>query len=241
MFPAQAIDVAVDAGVASHRLRERSAAGSTLVRETGLAPGLRARLAQPLGGAWIAQGALAAWATDADYDGRTQSGVPVTSRTGTTSLTAEAGLAWRPLDAAWRIEGALQVEHFRRRIEGAAGAAGLDERLTQPRVVLRAGWDGAAWMLRGGAIWGPRAPLSVRFDERLFDPVTLRSGRARGLVLEASYALAAPWRIGIDAEALDVGRSLDAALTRGASVVGGVAQPRWRRDHLALVLQRRLD
>lgn len=241
MFPAQAIEVAVDASVASHRLRERSAAGSTLVREAGVAPGLELRLGQPLDRAWLAHAALGLWATDADYDGRTQSGIPVASRTRSSSLAAEAGLMWRPVGRAWRLDGALRLEHFRRRIVGAAGAAGLDERLTQPRLVLRAGWDDEGWTLRAGPLWGPRARLSVRFDDRLFDPATLRSGRARGVVLEASRALAPAWRIGLDAEVLDVGRSLDAPLTLAGTVVGSVSQPRWRRERVALILQRRLD
>ncbi|HEX6017835.1 MAG TPA: hypothetical protein VFZ28_07030 [Burkholderiaceae bacterium] len=241
MFPAHAIDTAVDASVATYRLRELARDGSTLVRESGVAPGLRLRLEQTLAGAWAAHAALGGWATRADYAGRTQSGTPATSHTDAQALVVEAGLAWRPTDGAWRIDGALQVERFRRHIVGTAGAAGLDERLTQPRLLLGAGWSDPVWSLDAGLVWGPRAPLDVRFDEGLFDPVTLRSGRARGATLQARHALAARWRIGVDAEWLDVERSLDAALTRGGIVVGTVAQPHWRRERIALVLQRALD
>lgn len=240
-FPARAIEVAVDASVASHRLREVNAAGSTLVSETGVAPGLRLRLGQQLDRVSSAHAALGFWGTNADYDGRTQSGIPVASRTRSSSLAADAGLAWWPIGRAWRLDGALQIEHFRRRIVGAAGAAGLDERLTQPRLVLRAGWDDEGWSLRAGPLWGPRARLTVRFDDRLFDPAALRSGRARGVVLQASHTLGAAWRIGLDAEVLDLGRSLDAPLTLAGTVVGSLSQPRWRRERVALTLQRRVD
>jgi len=240
-FPAHAIDTTVDASVASYRLHELARDGSTLVRETGVAPGLRLRLEQTLADTWTARAALGAWATRADYAGRTQGGAPAASHTDAQALVVEAGLAWRPTDGAWRIEGALQVERFRRHIVGTAGAAGLDERLTQPRVLLGAGWGDQAWSLAAGLLWGPRAPLDVRFDQQLFDPVALRSGRARGATLQAGYALAARWRIGVEAEWLEVGRSLDAALTRGGIVVGSVAQPSWQRERVALVLRRALD
>ncbi|HJW11016.1 MAG TPA: hypothetical protein VJ598_04480, partial [Albitalea sp.] len=122
-------------------------------------------------------------------------------------------------------------------INGSGIYSGLDERLTQPRWRLGGGWSAAGATLRAAVLWGDRAPLTVRFDQGLYDTAHLRSGRAVGLVLDASWALTGGWRAGASIETLAVGRSADAPLTRGGSVVGSVAQPRWQRDRVALTLQ----
>src|SRR5262249_36012146 len=115
--------------------------------------------------------------------------------------------------------------------------SGLDERLTQPRWGLGAGWRSAGGTaLRGGLSWGDRAPLSIRFDEGLFDTAHLRSGRAHGAAVEASWPLTGAWRLAAGAETLSLGRSVDAPLTRGGAVVGTLAQPTWRRDRVSVQL-----
>ncbi|HJW10628.1 MAG TPA: hypothetical protein VJ598_02515, partial [Albitalea sp.] len=94
--PAVALEARLDAGLQAHQLRERDANGATLVREQGLAPRLDLTLSQPLGDAWALGGAVGAWASRARYDGQSQGGVPIDSRTDTQALTFEAGLRWQP-------------------------------------------------------------------------------------------------------------------------------------------------
>ena len=72
----------------------------------------------------------------------------------------------------------------------------------------------------------------------LFDAAHLRSGRARGVALDASWPLTPQWRIAASAETLSVSRSLDTPLTRGGAAVGTVSQPSWRRERVAVLLQR---
>ena len=238
--PVSALDLRSDAGLQWHELRERDAAGRLLVREQGWSPRLGLVLSQRLADAWTLRGGVTGWASRASYDGQSQGGTPVGSHTDTRAATLDAALLWQPIASSTaQLEAGWQIEQFRRRIRGAGGYSGLDERLTQPR-----GWLGASWRSAGDAtiraalLWGDRAPLSVRFDDGLFDAAHLRSGRARGVALEAAWPLTPRWRIAASAEALSVGRSLDAPLTRGGAAVGTVSQPSWRRERLAVLLQR---
>jgi len=237
---APALELQPEAGLQWHELREGDASGRTLVREQGWSPRLGLALSQRWIDAWTVRAAVTTWGGRADYDGQAQGGTPIGSRTDTQALLLEAGLQWQPvasstthLDAGW------QVEQFRRRIVGVGGYSGLDERLTQPRIWLGAGWDSAqGTTVRAALLWGDRAPLAVRFDGGLYDEARLRSGRAAGVAVDASWALTRHWRLGASAEAMRLGRSLDAPLTRGGALVGSVAQPSWRRDRVALLLQR---
>jgi hypothetical protein len=240
--PALALDLEVDVGLHAHALREYGANGDTLVRERGTSPRLAATALQPLGETWSARAMIAGWAGRAAYDGRTQGGLPVASRTDTQSTTVEGALHWRPPAVArLGVEAGLQVERFRRRLNGVDGFGGLDERLTQPRWLLGVDWRTKAWSVRACALWGDRAPLEVRFDDGLYDPVRLRSGRARGWMLQATRSIGRGWRVAASLESLAVARSGEASLTRGGSVVGVVAQPRWRRDRIGIAIERAFD
>jgi hypothetical protein len=236
---APALELQVGAGLQWQALREQGVAGQTLVREQGLSPQFRAAAVQPLADAWVARAALAGSAGRARYDGRTQGGAPIGSGTDMQSATFETALQWRPAAASGAgLEAGLQVERFRRRLNGVDTYGGLDERLTQPRWLLGASWRGDAWSLRAAALWGDRAPLEVRFDDGLYDRAHLRSGRAAGWAIDAARALGRGWRVVVGAESLAVGRSLEATLARGGVVAGTVAQPRWRRERILLMLER---
>jgi hypothetical protein len=238
--PVWALDAGLDAGLQWHELRERDAAGRTLVREQGWAPRLGVALSQRWADAWTLRGGLSGWSSRATYDGRSQGGVPIGSHTDTRAATLDAALLWQPIASSTaQLEAGWQIEQFRRRIRGAGGYSGLDERLTQPRWSLGASWrSGGEATIRAALLWGDRAPLSVRFDDDLYDTAHLRSGRATGVALDAAWPLTRQWRIAASAEALSISRSLDAPLTRGGAVVGTVSQPSWRRERVAVLLQR---
>ena len=237
---ASAFDASVDVGVHAHRLREFSADGATLVREQGVAPRGELRLNHPLTDSVAMRASLGGWATRADYKGHTQGGVSIESRTDTASLTLEASLAWQPADTGLVLEAGMQVERLRRQIRGAGDNSGLDETLVQPRWLLRAGWRAAETTLTAGVLWGPRASLSVRFENQLFDPARTRSGHSAGLMFEVSRRLGRFWRIGSQIDMLKVGSSLSSPLRRGGETVGTLSQPRWRRDQMTVILERSL-
>jgi hypothetical protein len=237
--PAAALDAELALGLQSQRLVERGADGAALVREQGVAPWARIGTARPLGARWRLRGALAASAGVADYDGRTQGGVAVASRSDAQSLAAQALLEWRADETArFALDGGVEVEHFRRRLRGVGNASGLDEWLTQPRGLLGATFGEQARGLRIGLALGGRAPLSVRFDDGLFDAARLRSGHAVGASVQAWHAIDARWRLRLGIETLALGRSREAPLLRDGVVVGSVTQPRWRRERIGLALER---
>jgi hypothetical protein len=227
----------VEPGLQWLQLAETDADGRRLVQEQGLLAGLRAELRGRLGAdgpGWRADLALAAGPLD--YDGRTQVGSTLATRTPTTLATAALGLAW-PLAGGWSGEGGVEVEAFRRRIEGVGAVAGLDERLVQPRLRLGLAWDGGPWTARASLLAAERAPLAVRFDAGAFDRVTLRSGRATGLAVEAARELAPGWRLAAGLEHIDVGRGLARRLRSDGQPVGEVRQPAWQRQRLWLAAE----
>jgi len=236
-LPAAAFESALEFGVQSHRLREKSASGATLVTERGVAPLLAARLAHPLASDWSLRAAVSGWATRARYDGQTQGGSAVESRTDSEALVLEGALRRSLAPNAW-IEGGVQVERFRRHIIGAGGASGLDERLTQPRWLLAAGWSDSTWSVALGARSGDRSRLDVRFDDGVFDRVRLASGRARGWSLQAGRAVGGDWSIAAGLDVLSIGASSTEPLVRGARVAGTVTQPRWRCQSVSVGVQR---
>ena len=238
--PVQALDASVDFGVQAYRLREFSADGARLVREWGTAPRVDLRVDHPLTQGLAIYAQVGGWATRADYSGQSQGGVPVASHTDTTSLTLQTSLGWRPTDTGFDVEVGMEVERLRRRIRGTADYGGLDERLLQPRWLLRGGWRSPKTTLIAGAVWGPRSALEVRFDNQLFDTAKTRSGRSAGLTFQAWRALGPAWRIGAKLDVLEVGSGLSSPLRRGGQTVGTVTQPRWRREQMAVVLERSL-
>lgn len=235
-----ALQLAPEAGLQWHELRERDAAGRTLVTERGWAPRAGVRLAHAFSDELGMRAGLSGWAARARYDGQSQGGVPIESHTDTQSLTLDAAATWQP--RAWpalQLDFGAELEHFRRRIAGANGFGGLDERLAQPRWRLGAAWQSESSLRVAAALrLGERAPMTVRFDNGLFDEAHLRSGRSRGASLEASWALGRDWRAVLGAETLKLDRSADAPLFGGGVLTGTVAQPQWRRDAVWLQLQR---
>jgi hypothetical protein len=229
----------LEAGLQAHTLEETSASGARLVREHGFAPVLGVALHHRLAEPWSVTGRLSGWHGHADYDGRTQAGQPVASRTHTGSLAAQGRLVGQP--AAWRVEAGVHWEAFDRRIQGSAGALGLDEQLQQARLDLGAGWQHGPWdgLLR--LTWGERGRLRVRFGGAAFDEAHLRSGTAHGIGLELSRTLAPGWNARLSLERLDVRASASAALTRAGLPAGSATQPAWRRDRAMLTLKRRFD
>jgi hypothetical protein len=215
-------------------------AGTTLVRETGWLPGVTARLVwqgDRLG--FFVSGE--AYQHGLAYHGQTQAGAPVQSTSATRLIQLRTGASY---GVNARIAGfvAGEWDSWRRRIEGAAGAAGLQERSLSTRFLLgaRGQWDagGVGFFGMDGAlvVAGPER-LDVGFSG-LLDAAALTTRRARGWRFGASMRpLAAPrleLRVGFDT--ITVARSGDAPLRRNGQFIGTVAQPEHRRQATSVTL-----
>jgi hypothetical protein len=230
----------VEFGLSAHRLRE-SADGRLLVRESGIGPRIGVTWRGHGLGAWQPVGRIEAWAADAHYDGRSQSGVPAVSQTGTGAWRVD-GVLKHPIDL-WRsnagsVEIGGQVEYFVRRIRGVGPLGGLDERTLQVRAVIGVGMDGAYGAWRAAVFAGPRAPLRVRFDGDVYDVAHLRSGEVVGLSVETVWPLGPDWSFVLSSEHLRVARSEVATLAAGGQTVGTLRQPAWTRWGASLALRR---
>jgi hypothetical protein len=230
-------------GVRYRFLKESSAAGQ-LVKETG--PMARLALDAQLNaagwptlalGAAIAQGRL-------DYEGRDQSGQPLTTKTRHTDR--EIDLRWRPVAASW---GELWLDvgwlQNRRDIASTAAAGGLVE--TSSFVM-----PGVAWRSAPFTPGGMTVPL--QFETRLrasarhrlevdylgvFDDSSLRGGRRSELTLGFGSAPKAGWRWNVEWSHSRQAASADVPLYRAGATVGTVRQPRIRVDDLTLSIARR--
>lgn len=228
---------------AAHRtLVERDAAGKRLLRESGPLLGLRigARPAWALPGrlefsAALAQGRL-------DYDGRTQSGVPLASRS--RHREGELGLRWKPAQPwAWGEPSlSLDVTALERRIAATPATGALAE--TSLAWLPGIGWTSPAWAVAG-------TPLTVHarwrasVDHRLhvdyggiFDASTLAGGRRDEFTVRATAGLAGGWSLSLEGHRVRQAPSASVPLFRGGLAAGTVRQPRLAIDDVGLKLSR---
>ena len=232
----------VSAEVLHRQLVERADTGTRLVEETGplLRLTLDGRFELANGGALQAKGAAAAGTLD--YEGRTQSGVPLATESRHRDF--EAGLAWRPLPAAAWGEGwlVLRTLQQRRHIVSTATARGLKERSDLVMAGLRwsHAFDAAGWR------WQPSLELSTSARHRLqvefggiFDDATMRGGRRHEAVLDLQVAApSSPWSFGLAWSHSRQSASSAQTLSRNGAVVGSVRQPRIEIDDLSLRVRR---
>ena len=203
-LPAGDWDITGSAFLTHRRLAERAATGATLLTEKGPMAQVLLQGQRPLpsGGALGLRGQYAAG--DLQYDGQTQAGVPLATRT--RHFEGGLDLMWRPQPAfawgeAWLSAGLLAI---RRVIRGRATVGGLDELSTALMLGVRWRSPGfapaPAWTahLEGEARVSAWHRLDVDYYG-LLDASRLRGARKRQLVLRL---LAAPdgsaWEWGVE-------------------------------------------
>lgn len=224
-----------------YQLTEFTADGRSLLEESGLLPVLGARWTQPLqDGASVTSGVELKHGS-VSYDGQSQTGVPVQTRTGIDGASMSSRLRWDLPGTPLALAAGAELEWFRRHIRGTGPYSGLDERSSQGRGLLGIDWASSVGGWRLARRWGLWSQVSVRAEGGLFDPVTLPGGRSRGWVIDWDHPLPSGWRLGLQWDRLDTPASTSRGLTLNGQPVGTVTAPRWRRDQLSLQLSRSLD
>lgn len=232
----------VSAGALHRRLVERADDGSRLLTESGpmLRVGLDAEVRLANGGA--VQAAFSVAGGRLDYEGRTQAGAPIATRTGHRDLAIE--LSWRPLAAASWGQGWLTLQGLqqRRQIASTATATGLHETSTLWMPGVRWSYDGAA----AGWRWQPSVALraSVHHDLDIhyggvYDPSDLDGGRRRELALGLTASPAgSPWEFSVQWTHTRQVASARQPIRRGGVAAGTVRQPRVEIDDFGVQVRR---
>lgn len=243
---AQPADLAwsIGADLSHRRLAEYGATGSRLVTESGPMARLRLGAQQALagGGAWGA--GLAFAGGNLDYDGVTQAGVPLGTRS--RHRDGELSAFWQPWPAADWGQAAITLRwlHQRRVIASTATASGLEETSSLWMPGLRYGspvWTAGAawrWQLEAEASVSARHRLRVDYGG-LFDGSAMTGATRRELALRVhAFAAESPWRWTLEWTGSRQPASPVATLYRGGAAVGTVRQPRIEMDEVALRLTR---
>lgn len=207
---------------------EYDKAGRQLVRESGWLPGIALSAAYGARNqTWFAEGEF--YSRDIAYHGQTQGGTPVDSSTATGLALVRIGGTYA-VSASYSASAAIEWEKWSRDINGAQGAAGLQERYQSTRLVAGAQkrWHAAAGAMKVDAavvISGPER-MRVGFSG-LLDPVTFKTKSAQGIRIGASIRPAfAPWlELRSAYDWIKVARSGDTPVTRDGQFVGTAAQP----------------
>ncbi|CAA9418921.1 MAG: hypothetical protein AVDCRST_MAG51-1876, partial [uncultured Ramlibacter sp.] len=236
----------------SHRKLQERAGGITLLTEKGPVGVLQLEgtRADRNGGAAAVR--FTALGADLDYDGRTQVGVPLSTR----SRHSEAGLDLlvRPLaPAAWG-EGWLTLGWLgnRRDIRSTSAATGLLEDSSSVWAGLQ--WRGpqfpvAGWQLRPDvegriSVWH-RLDVNFRGARdtatlRPLDTTSFEGARRRQVVLRLVGSRAeSPWSWAVEWSRITQGESASAPLTAGGIVIGTVRQPELTSEDVGLRVSRR--
>lgn len=213
--------------------------GRRLVREDGWLPGLALQAGYRTGKlTWLAG---ADWYHgNIDYRGQTQNGAAASSKTATGLVAGRIGAAYAlPYD--YSVQAAVEVDRWKRDIQGTAGAAGLQERYRSTRLVAGASkaWHPAAGSVSVDAAAVVAAPerLHVGFSGVL-DPVSFETRRGYGARLGAAMRPAfAPWlEIRGRYDWIKTPRSGDASVTANGLYAGTVAQPEHVRQAVSLTV-----
>lgn len=240
------IEWAVSAGLRHRTLTEWSDAGSKLLTEKGPLGQLQLS-AQVVAPAWPALEFEAAVARGSlDYDGQTQTGVPLSTTSRHTDL--ELGAYWRPFPAAAWGEAWLGVAWLqaRRDIASSPIAGGLDEKssLVLPGIRWRSPAFGVPHMgnakFRVEAQWRASARHRLQVDYLgVFDNSSLRGGRRSEIALGLNVTTDSAWQWGLEWTRSRQSASSSSPLFRAGALVGSVRQPRVKIDDLSLTLTRR--
>lgn len=244
---AQGLQWTGEAGIAHRRLVEYNAAGRSIVTETG--PMASAKLGAALGleGGGRVQGELALAGGRLDYDGMTQAGASLASRT----AHRDAGLTafWQPWPAAEWGEAALGVRWLqqRRSIASTPAASGLRETSTLLMPGLR--WMGPSWpMGRDTSNWRVQLEVQGWISARhrlevdylgAFDVSSFRAGQRRELVVAGHLSTpGSPWTWTLQWAAVRQDASGLNTLRRNGAAVGTVQHPRLTMGDLSLRVSR---
>lgn len=224
--------------------REMSPQGTVLLRESGQLRGPSLAVAAQCGG-WT--GGVRGFVADGtrDYNGQTQSGVPLTtvSELRHNELTVEIG---RELWDGVELVGALRNVEVQRNILSTASVNGYPERYrwTVAALGVRARWPvGERDALHVSATWGAgiNQSMSVWLPSR--DAATLPLGNIaeNAVSLAWQHALAPNWALKVhwDAQQTRIGQGASAAIFRNGVPVGTAYQPQveMNQQYWGLVLQ----
>lgn len=232
----------VSIGVLHRHLEERADDGSRLLTESGpmLSLGLDRALRIGRDGALRLDAHVAA--ARLDYDGRTQGGVPLASRSGERDLGG--GMAWRPVAAQDWGEGWLLLRALeqRRQIAATSAAVGLREtsRLLLAGVRWSHSFDGFGWR------WTPSIDALASATHRLhvdygglFDASDLHGGTRRELDLALTASRpGSGWTWTARWTRTRQSASDWQSLTNAGAPAGTVRQPRIDIDDIALEVRR---
>lgn len=228
---------------AAHRtLVERDAGGARLLRESGPLIGLRLT-ARPHWAAARVEFSAALAHGRLDYEGRTQNGAPLGTRS--RHGEGELGLRWRPVQPfAWGEPSlSFDVSRLERRIAATPTTGALTETSTVwlPGVA----WTTPSWAMTPGvavsfhARW--RASTHHRLDVDyggVFDRSVIRGGRRDEVTLRANAALPGGWALALEGHHVRQSPSAGADLLRAGALAGTVRQPRLSIGDVALKLSR---
>lgn len=232
------------AALMHRRLVERTATGGTLLTETGPIGQVQVQGLMPLSDGAAVMGRLSALGGELDYDGQTQAGVPLTTKTVHGEFGAD--LWWRPLaPAAWGeawVGTGLLLN--RRSIRGTATAGGLEE--TSTALMAGALWRSPAWSVAG---WQARVEAEGRVSLRhrlhvdyhgVLDESRLDGARKRQLSLRlAASAQGSPWEWALEWSRLSQGVSGSVPVYRAGVLFGTVRQPELSIRDVGLRVSRR--
>lgn len=213
--------------------------GSLLDREDGTLPGLIFGLERPRG-RWVLGGRFSYYAGSVDYDGQTNTGTPITTRTDEkiSEIEGRAEYWLRPEDR-WAVYGGLGYRYWARdirptRTAGGQPVSGLFEVYDWWLVFFGTkvelyNKNASRWSLdlRVLRILAPELRVDATSQ---FDQARLDLGERYGM------RLSLPWQYKLDkathltiepyAEGWELGRSPTVPLTRNGVVIGTIFEPR---------------
>lgn len=213
--------------------------GSLLDREDGTLPGLIFGLERPRG-PWVLGGRFSYYAGSVDYDGQTNTGTPITTRTDEkiSEIEGRAEYWLRPEDR-WAVYGGLGYRYWARdirptRTAGGQPVSGLFEVYDWWLVFFGTkvelyNKNASRWSLdlRVLRILAPELRVDATSQ---FDQARLDLGERYGM------RLSLPWQYKLDkathltiepyAEGWELGRSPTVPLTRNGVVIGTIFEPR---------------
>ena len=232
-------------GLVHRKLHERTDTGATLLTETGPMAQVQLLATRALASGGALGLRLTGTGGDLDYEGQTQAGVPLSTRTRQTEGAAD--VLWRPFAPAPWGEGWLTLGWLanRRDIRGTAFAGGLDE--TSAAVMTGIQWRSPGFALGPG--WTARfdAEAQISLYHRLYvdylgllDNSTLDGGRKRLLSLRVSASPNdSPWQLGVEWSRLWQQPSAVEPVYRGGVLFGTVRQPELGIRDVTLRVSRR--
>lgn len=232
---------ALDLGMRHARVAEYNERGQRIVAEQGWLRGLGVAL-DYRGEDVDLFTAASVFDADLDYDGRLQNGRPYQSQTRTTLAQARLGARYR-LHGSTRLVSYAEIDHWRRDIQGGAGAVGLRERSWSPRLAL--GLE-QRWLLDGGGRVEASLAIVRAAPERLkagfsglLDDASLRTHSATGFAANLLYRpwAAIPLSLGMHLESIKVPRSGEVTAYRHGQPVGTLAQPEHVRHAATLFVR----